>query len=821
MRMPLSAAAFSFLAAAVSGAAAAPLAPEHVPRADASVRRALDRGEAVLDVIVGVRDGTPSPRALAAHPDPAGEPRRRAQRLAAQDALARAISPGALAVRHRYESFSALAGRATREGVLALANRRDVAWITLDAIRHRHQSSPQSAQVLIHSDRVNAAGIDGAGQTIAVLDTGVDSSVSELGGGGFPNAKVIGGADVADGDADPMDCEGHGTSVAAVAAGPAGVAPGARIVALKVARTASCDTAQDSDILAAIDWAVSNREAFGIGSINLSFGGAPPDGLDHGYCDGRLPHYATAVEAAGTAGIVFVASAGNEGLSNALAEPACLSGAISAGAVYPDSAASLAWGTGSGGTLCTDEAVAADTVACFSNSADSLWLLAPGAFWLAPTRGGALERFHGTSAAAPAVAGAVALLQQARPELSPGQIASLLRATGKPVVDPRNGILTPRLDALAAVELSPHAFASADGAAVPIPDSGGFAAATATISGFSGRLAGVHAVVEIEHEDPRQLAISLTGPDGTAVRLHDHSGQAQHPINAVYGKTRAAAESLSAFAGRPANGTWTLRVEDGTPLVSGSVRRFAIRLLPEPPAAPVPAGAPAQLLPLVGRVEGAKLFLSDVRLYNPGPQEKTFSLFYVAQGGSGAAAVRATRTVPAGRVLALDDVIGTEYGYADSLGQLTVLSSDTRFLVSSRAYTRGAGGAFGVLVPAADSAAGFGQGQTATVSGLASDARLYVNAGFTEVSGAPVSVRMDLLGADGAPLASGTRSAGANGTVFVTDIAGNRGLSALSNFRIDFTVAGGAGRSRSSSTARRATGRSRPPRAPRSPPRTS
>jgi hypothetical protein len=198
------------------------------------------------------------------------------------------------------------------------------------------------------------------------------------------------------------------------------------------------------------------------------------------------------------------------------------------------------------------------------------------------------------------------------------------------------------------------------------------------------------------------------------------------------------------------------------------------------------------VLPLVGRVEGAKLFLSDLRLYNPGPQERTFSLFYVARGQNGA--VRATHTVPAGRVLALDDVIGTEYGYADSLGQLTLLSSDARFLASSRASTRGASGSFGVLVPAADSAAGFGQGQTSTVSGLASDARRHVNAGFAEVSGAPVSVRMDLLGGDGAILGSTTRSAGANGAVFATDIAGDHGPSALSNLRIDFTVTSGAGR---------------------------
>ncbi len=112
--------------------------------------------------------------------------------------------------------------------MLALANRRDVRWVTLDAVRHRHDEIAQPAQVLIQSDRTNALGFDGAGHAIAVLDTGVDYNIPELGGGGFPNAKVVGGADLGDADADPLDCQGHGTSVASVAAGPMGVAPAAR-----------------------------------------------------------------------------------------------------------------------------------------------------------------------------------------------------------------------------------------------------------------------------------------------------------------------------------------------------------------------------------------------------------------------------------------------------------------------------------------------------------------------------------------------------------------------------------------------------------------
>ena len=73
-------------------------------------------------------------------------------------------------------------------------------------------------------------------------------------------------------------------------------------------------------------------------------------------------------------------------------------------------------------------------------------------------------------------------------------------------------------------------------------------------------------------------------------------------------------------------------------------------------------------------------------------------------------------------------------------------------------------------------------------------AQFHTNAGFTEVSGAPASVRMDIFSGSGAQLASTTRTAPANGNVLVTDIIGERGLGATSNFRIDYTVLGSAGK---------------------------
>ena len=590
------------LSLAASARGVSPLSASDAPNAAPSLLRELNRGVETVRVIVGVRDGTPSARKLLASPDPEGETERRVIRVSAQRRLAEEITPQHLAIKHYYDSFSMLAGTATRDGAIALANRPDVAWVALDRRARPLQTTPQSSQVLIRSDQTNALGFTGNSQTIAVIDTGVDYTVSSLGGGSFPNAKVIGGTDIADGDSDPMDCDGHGTSVAGVAAGPTGVAPEAKIVAIKVfpsanATSSSCkldadgnETGSFSDIFQGINYAITNKGTFGISAINISLGGAFQDSLDHGYCDSQVisddPGTAMAIDSATAAGMVVVVAAGNDALPNQMSVPACSSSAVSVGAVYPQSSTSVSW-CGDDActptlTLCTDHSPGPDTIVCFSNSTTTLSLLAPGVFWNVLTKGGVSECtfsricFAGTSASAPAVAGAVALLRQARPDLSPTGVAGVLRSTGKPIADSRNGVVTPRIDILAAVQLAASGFAISPATAVGIPDGSGSATLTATISGFTRPLANVQVWVEIDHPSPAQLRVTLIGPDSTSVVLQNQTGQDEHPINAIYGKTDATAQSLAAFAGKQANGTWTLRVEDVVTGVTGRIKAFAV-----------------------------------------------------------------------------------------------------------------------------------------------------------------------------------------------------------------------------------------------------
>jgi hypothetical protein len=266
-----------------------------------------------------------------------------------------------------------------------------------------------------------------------------------------------------------------------------------------------------------------------------------------------------------------VVSAGNGGFLHALAAPACISSAVSVGAVYSLDSPLIAW------TDCTDAPVTPDLVTCLSNSNTNLSLLAPGGFWSTVGKGGgAVPNFGGTSPAAAATAGTIALLRQARPDLSGFGAVSVVRSTGWPVTDPRNGLITPRVDAFAAVQLPAASSGASAGGAVSIPDGTGSAVATLALSGLRGLIEGVRVWVQIDHNDPRELRVTISGPDGTPVLLHDQTGALSRPINAVYGLTDAPAQPLSAFQGRSANGTWTLTVEDLAQGTTGRIRNFSV-----------------------------------------------------------------------------------------------------------------------------------------------------------------------------------------------------------------------------------------------------
>ncbi|MEU9464067.1 S8 family serine peptidase [Streptomyces sp. NPDC048312] len=170
--------------------------------------------------------------------------------------------------------------------------------------------------------------VDGTGTTVAILDSGIDYTHPDLGGGLGKGHKVVGGHDFVNGDDDPMDDNGHGTHVAGIVAaraaakgGITGVAPGADLLAYKVMDADG--SGYTSDIIAGIEAASDPANPHRADVINLSLGG-PGDGTD------PLGRAATA---AVRAGVVVVAAAGNEGPgAGTVSSPATADGVIAVGA---------------------------------------------------------------------------------------------------------------------------------------------------------------------------------------------------------------------------------------------------------------------------------------------------------------------------------------------------------------------------------------------------------------------------------------------------------------------------------------------------------
>jgi subtilisin family serine protease len=255
------------------------------------------------------------------------------------------------------------------------------------------------------------AGYDGSGIDVAVLDTGVDAAHPDLAG------KVVEQRNFTDA-ADAVDHFGHGTHVAATIAGTGaasggsrkGVAPGADLLAGKVLNDAG--VGYDSWIIAGMEWAVAE----GAEVVNLSLGGDATDGTD--------PLSEAVNRLTADHGTLFVVASGNTGKDADVGTPAAAGAALAVGAVDRDD--SLADFSSRGPRL-GDDAVKPE-------------ITAPGVGIVAARAAGTGmdtpvdDRYtaaSGTSMATPHVAGAAALLAQARPGWTATQLKDALVSTAK------------------------------------------------------------------------------------------------------------------------------------------------------------------------------------------------------------------------------------------------------------------------------------------------------------------------------------------------------------------------------------------------------
>src|SRR5215468_4254257 len=389
---------------------------------------------------------------------------------------------------------------------------------------------PQSVP-LIGADQVWNKGFDGTGMVVAIVDTGVEATHPFLAGkvveeacysstaAGVSSTMCPNGQSQQTGPGAGASCPlsascWHGTHVAGIATGnggPAGVAfsgvaKGAQIMAVQVfsqflrasdcGGSAPCALAFTSDIIAGLERVYAVRTTRNLASANLSLGG----GLSTSPCDSDPTK--SIIDNLRAAGIATVIAAGNNGATNAVSAPGCISTAVSVGATTKS-----------------------DVVASYSNMASFVSLLAPGSSIYSSVTGATYGTASGTSMATPHVAGTWAVLKQAAPGATVDQILSALQTTGLPIADTRGGgtATRPRIrvdQALAALvpsisSVTPNQGAAGTTVSVAINGSGFVAGSTVSLSGT-----GV-AASNVSLASATQLTATLTIAAGAPLGARD------------------------------------------------------------------------------------------------------------------------------------------------------------------------------------------------------------------------------------------------------------------------------------------------------------
>ncbi|MFC8080367.1 S8 family serine peptidase [Streptomyces sp. NPDC057307] len=318
-------------------------------------------------------------------------------------------------------------------------------WLDGKAEATLKDSVPQ-----VNAPQAWAAGFDGKGTTVAVLDTGIDATHPDVKDRVTLSKSFVPGEEV-------DDKNGHGTHVASTIAGSGaasdgvnkGVAPAADLIVGKVLSDEG--SGADSGIIEAMEWA----KAEGADVVSMSLGSSVPD-------DGTDPMSQAVDALSADGGPLFVIAAGNAYGAGTIGSPGSAAKALTVAAVDKSDRradfSSMGPLVGSHGLKPDLSAPGVDINAAASQSV--------------PGIEGLYQRMSGTSMATPHVAGAAAVLKQRHPDWSGQRVKDALMSSSEELPDHtpyEQG--TGRLDVKAAIDTTIEATGSVEVASYDWPHS--------------------------------------------------------------------------------------------------------------------------------------------------------------------------------------------------------------------------------------------------------------------------------------------------------------------------------------------------------------
>lgn len=263
----------------------------------------------------------------------------------------------------------------------------------------------------------------GAGIGVAVIDTGIDLTHPDL------KANIVASKSCIKGRKNANDDNGHGSHVAGTIAaldngvGVVGVAPQARLVAVKVLNSSGSGTW--SSVICGIDWVTSHAAQYNIKVANMSLGGGGSSDNNCGNSNNDALHKAICNST--SVGVTYVVAAGNSSANAISSVPAAYDDTVITVSALADSDGQ------SGGSGPATAYGADDTFASFSNYGNIIDIAAPGVAIYSTWKTGGYSTINGTSMATPHVAGGVALYIKSHPGVVWSQVRDGLRAAAEQI----------------------------------------------------------------------------------------------------------------------------------------------------------------------------------------------------------------------------------------------------------------------------------------------------------------------------------------------------------------------------------------------------